>query len=64
MAPDPDTRRQLAKQVRLWLLSLVCATIGATVVWRTDDLMLGVLAFLASVAVLGSLLWAYEKSRR
>jgi hypothetical protein len=60
MALDPDVRRQLAKQLRLWLLSLVCATLGATVVWRTGDLLVGVLAFLATVAVLGSLLWVYE----
>ena len=62
MATDPDMRRQLAQQARLWLLALICATAGALVVWRTNSLVPGVLAFLATVAVLGSLLWTYERS--
>ena len=28
MPLDPDIRRQLAKQGRLWLLALICATAG------------------------------------
>ena len=61
---DQDVRRQLARQGRLWLLSLVCATVGAVTVWQTDSLPYGILACLATVAVLGPLLWAYERSRR
>lgn len=61
---DQDVRRQLARQGRLWLLSLVFATAGALMVWRTDNLGYGILAFLATVAVLGAILWAYERSRR
>ena len=64
MAMDPHTRSELARQARLWLLSLVCATIGAATVWRTNSLGTGVLAFLVAVAVLGGALWAYEKRRR
>jgi hypothetical protein len=61
---DPDTRSQLAKEGRLWLLSLVCATIGALTVWLTSSIPYGVGAFVASVLVLGGLLRAYEKRRR
>ena len=61
---DQDVRRQLARQGRLWLLSLVCATAGALTVWQTDSLGYGILAVLAAVAVLGPILWAYERSRR
>lgn len=56
---DQAVRRQLARQGRLWLLSLVCATVGAVTVWQTDSLAYGILAFLATVVVLGSILWAY-----
>ena len=64
MVTDPETRQQLAQQGRLWLLALICATAGALVVWRTNSLLPGVLAFLATVAVLGSMIWAYERSRK
>jgi hypothetical protein len=61
---DPNTRRQLAKQGRLWLLSLVCATAGAVTIQQTASLAMGVAVFLGCVAVLGPLLWIYEKKRR
>jgi hypothetical protein len=64
MATDPETRQQLARQGRLWLLALICATAGALVVWRTNSVVSGVIAFLATVAVPGTLLWAYERSLR
>lgn len=60
---DQDVRHQLARQGRLWLLSLVCATAGALAVWQTDSQAYGILAFLAAVAALGPILWAYERSR-
>ena len=60
---DPKTRRQLAKQGRLWLMSLVCATAGAVTIQRTASLAIGVAVFLACVVVLGPLLWIYEKKR-
>ncbi|MDN5762109.1 MAG: hypothetical protein L0H41_07325 [Microlunatus sp.] len=64
MSPPPsDPRRDIAKQVRLWVLSLICATVGAVVVWRTDALLPGVSAFLLSLAVFGSALWIYERRR-
>jgi 4-amino-4-deoxy-L-arabinose transferase-like glycosyltransferase len=64
MTPEPGTRSDLAKQARLWLLSLICASVGAFVVWRTDALLPGVGAFLITLAVLGPALWAYERRRR
>jgi hypothetical protein len=60
----PETRRQLAKQGRLWLMSLVCAAVGAVTIQRTDSLAIGVAVFLGCVIVLGPLLWIYEKKRR
>jgi hypothetical protein len=53
----------LAKQARLWTLSLVCATVGAVTVWRTDQLLPGIGAFLLTLVVLGSILYAYERRR-
>ena len=64
MTPEPSTRADLAKQARLWLLSLICASVGAFVVWRTGALVPGVGAFLITLAVLGPVLWAYERRRR
>ena len=61
---DPETRRQLAKQGRLWLMSLVCAAAGAVTIQRTASLAIGVAVFLTCVVVLGPLLWIYEKTRR
>ena len=64
MALEPRTRSDLAKQGRLWLLSLICASVGAYVVWRTDALLPGVGAFLITLVVLGSLLYVYERRRQ
>ena len=64
MNQDREPREALAKEGRLWLLSLVCATAGAFTVWRTDSLSSGVVVFAICVGVLGSALWAYEKRRR
>lgn len=64
MIEDPETRRQLAKQARLWLLSFVCATLGTAAYVVRGSLAAGVLVFLGSLAVLGPVLWAYEKRRR
>ena len=61
---DDRIRRDLAKQGRLWGLSLVCATVGAVTVWRTDELLPGIGAFLIALVVLGSILYAYERRRR
>ena len=64
MPDGPELRRQLYQQARLWGLSLVCATAGAIVIWRTGQLLPGILAFLAALAVLGPFLWMYERRRR
>ena len=58
---DPEMKQELLKTARLWLLSLVCASVGAATIWATTSLAIGVLAFLASVVVLGPLLWLYER---
>ena len=61
MALDPRIRRELAQTGRLWALALVCATAGAGTVWATDAVRPGVLAFLATLAVLGPLLFLSER---
>jgi hypothetical protein len=61
---DDGIRRDLAKQGRLWGLSLVCAAVGAYAVWRTDELLPGIGAFLITLVLLGSALYAYERRRR
>jgi hypothetical protein len=64
MVVDPDTRGQLAKEGRLWLLSMVCATAGATGVYLSDSIAIGVAVFLACLAVFGGILLAYERHKR
>jgi uncharacterized membrane protein YgdD (TMEM256/DUF423 family) len=59
--PDPSLRKQLFKSVRLWVLSLVCASVGSVTIWATGSISLGVLAFLGSLVVLGPILWLYER---
>jgi hypothetical protein len=61
--PDPELRKKLLKSVRLWVLSLICASVGAATVWATGSVGPGVLAFLGSLLVLGPILWLYEKRR-
>lgn len=61
---DPKRRAELGQYARLWLLALPCAAAGAYVVSRTDDLFLGILAFLVALAVLGPVLWFYERRRK
>jgi hypothetical protein len=61
---DPKTRRELAQQGRLWLLSLVCAGVGAVTISRTGSLSTGVVAFLISLVVLGPVLWLFERQRK
>ncbi|HET9873743.1 MAG TPA: hypothetical protein VFP89_14250 [Propionibacteriaceae bacterium] len=64
MAVDPKTRGELAKQGRLWLLSVICAAAGATGVQLSGSLLVGVLVFAIFLVVLGCLLLAYEKRRK
>lgn len=64
MERDPELRGKLAKEGRLWALAVVCATVGAGTVAATDSVPSGVLAFLVALAVLGPLLYLYEKRRR
>jgi hypothetical protein len=61
---DPKRRAELGQYARLWLLAVPCAATGAYVISRTDDLVLGILAFLVALAVLGPFLWLYERRRR
>ena len=62
--PGTNVRADIAKTARLWALSLVCASVGAYVVWRTDSLMPGISAFFIALSVLGLALYAYERRRR
>ena len=64
VAEDPGRRREIAKEGRLYLLALVCATGGALTVYLTNRLATGIFVFLLCVLVLGSLLYRYEKRHR
>lgn len=61
---DPKRRAELGQTARLWLLGLPCAAAGSYVVSRTDDIRLGIVAFLVALAVLGPFLWLYERRRK
>jgi len=58
----PDLRGIAHGELPLALAT--CASAGAVTVWATDSIGQGVLAFLVSLAILGPLLWLYEKRRR
>lgn len=64
MAEDQKTRRALAKEGRLYLFALVCATGGSLGVYLTDRVMVGVFVFVVCVLALGPVLYAYEKRHR
>lgn len=61
---DPKRRAELGQYARLWLLALPCAAVGSYVQWRTGDVVVGVVAFLIALAVLGPVLWVYERRRK
>ena len=64
MAEDAKRRREIAKEGRLYLLALVCATGGALTVYLTNRFTSGVFVFLLCLLVFGLLLYRYEKSRK
>ena len=64
MVQDAKRRREIAKQGRLYLLSLVCATGGALTVYLTNRFVSGVYVFAVCVLVFGFLLYQYEKRHR
>ncbi len=64
MIEDPKTRKELAKTARLWAMAVICAAAGAYAVQRSGSLGVGVAVFLLVTAVLGTLLWLYERRRR
>ena len=51
MSGDPELRRKLAKEGRLWALAFICALVGAGTVAATDSLPPGILAFLVTLAL-------------
>lgn len=63
-ATDPKLRRELLKSARLWVLSAVCALVGAVVISVTGSIGVGVLAFLGALVVLGPMLMIYERRHR
>lgn len=48
-----ELRRDVAKELRLWGLALICAIAGALVVWRTGSYWTGA-AVAAGVLLLGA----------
>ena len=64
MVEDPKRRQEIAKEGRLYLLALVCATGGALTVYLTNRLASGIFVFLICLLVFGSLLRQYEKRHR
>lgn len=63
MKEDAETRRKIAQQGRLWLLSVICAAAGAWTIHKTGSILNGIGAFLLCVAVLGTVLYVYERRR-
>ena len=64
MPEDAKRRREIAKEGRLYLLALVCASGGALTVYLTNRFVSGVFVFLLCLLVFGLLLYRYEKSRK
>lgn len=64
MVEDEKTRRAIAKEGRLYLLAVVCATGGAVTVYLTNRIASGIFVFLLCLAVFGPVLYAYEKRHR
>lgn len=62
--PGTNVRSDLLKTARLWGLAVICASVGAYVVSRTNALLPGVSAFLIALAICGPLLYLYERRRR
>ncbi len=63
MTMRPDVHDAVAKEGRLYLLALACATPGAIAVYLFHSLLIGIGVFLIFLTVLGSALYAYEKKR-
>lgn len=61
---DPKRRAEIAKEARLYLLALVCASGGALAVYLTNRLVVGIFVFAVCLLVFGPLLRSYEKRRR
>ena len=64
MAEDAETRRKIAKELRLYGLSFVCAVGGALAVHLSNRLATGIFVFLLCLLVFGPLLYVYEKRHR
>ena len=64
MPLDPRIRRELGQTARLWGLALVCAVVGTVTVSSRGAVAPGVVAFLICLAVLGPLLYLYERRVR
>lgn len=64
MAEDSNRRREIAKEGRLYLLALVCASAGALTVYVSDRLVTGIFVFLLCLLVFGPILYQYEKRHK
>lgn len=56
-------RRELFRQGRSWVLALVCVAAGGLTVWRTDSVLAGAVAAVATAAVLLLLVWTRERRK-
>lgn len=64
VALDPKIRTGLAKEGRLWLVAALCAVPGAAAAQKSGDWWTGAAVFAACFAVLGPLLWLYERRKK
>ena len=64
VAEDSNRRREIAKEGRLYLLALVCATGGALTVYLSGRLVTGIFVFALCLLVFGPILYQYEKRHR
>ena len=64
VAEDAETRRKIAKELRLYGLSFSCAVPGAVAVSVSGRLVTGIFVFLLCLLVFGPLLLWYEKRHR
>jgi heme A synthase len=64
VAEDDQTRRKIAKEGRLYVLALVCATGGALGVYLSNRLLVGIFVFAVCLLIFGPMLYHYERRHR
>lgn len=61
---DPKLKRAFAREGRLWGLGVACAIPGALAASHYQSWWAGFAFFLATFAILGPMLWIWERRRR